>query len=117
MFFPILSAGITTLGAGAFIMLSLFHLGVASNILFIIAAVCFALGPVVFLLYVLSTLSLEFLVSEIDYRYRLSPATAPAAYAPATLYGATEWVPEGLRRERIGPLNRSTGRLRRRQAA
>jgi hypothetical protein len=107
MIVPLIAAGITLLGAGAFIMLSLFHLGAASDPIFFGAAACFLAGPALYLIYVFGQLLVEFATAEFKRSFSVrKAATAPVAAA------IPEWRPEGLRRKPVGPLNRLKGRAR-----
>jgi hypothetical protein len=112
MFAQLFALGLTLLGAAGFSALSLFHLGTAADPLFVGAAICFAFGPLTYLTYVLFTLLIEFLHSEgvVGPRYAvISLASAQAAFPPYRS-AVDVWVPEGLRRTRHGPLERSRGR-------
>ena len=115
MFAQLFALGLTLLGAAGFAALSFLHLGTAADPLFVGAAVCFALGPLTYLTYVLFTLLIEFLHSEgvVGPRYAaISSVSARAAFPPYRP-AVDVWVPEGLRHTRYGPLDRSRGRARR----
>ena len=112
MFVQLFALGLTLLGAAGFSMLSLFHLGTAADPLFVGAAICFALGPLTYLSYVLVTLLIEFLHSEgvVGPRYAVISSVSAQAAFPPYRSAVDVWVPEGLRRTRHGPLTRSGGR-------
>jgi len=109
MVISIFAALLTLAGAGTFVTSSLFYGYFFSDFLFDAGVICFSLGPLIFLAYVLVGLWLEFyVINDVPAAVTVSPAR----YAPETpLYSlGLAGLPEGLRRERKGPLNRGTGR-------
>ena len=111
MFFPIVAAIVFLIGAGGLVLSSLAP--IVGDGFFNFAAACLLAGPLIFFFYVIVGLCLEFI--DANRPAVVSVFTlSPSSYAPA-LPGqfAYEQFPEGLRRERKGPLNRSSGRATR----
>ena len=108
MFFPIVAAIVFLIGVGGLVLSSL--VPIVGDGVFNFAAVCLMAGPLIFFFYVMAGLCLEFIAVN---RPPVVGTFAPvrASYAPASpadlIY---EQLPEGLRRERKGPLNPSSGR-------
>jgi hypothetical protein len=108
MFFPIVAAIVFLVGAGSLVLSSL--TAMLGDGFFNFAAVCLVVGPLIFFFYVFIGLFLEFIDAN---RPPVIGMTAPgtSSYAPASpSHFAYEQFPEGLRRERKGPLNPSSGR-------
>ena len=108
MFIPIVAAIVFLFGAGGLVLSSLAP--IVGDGFFNFAAFCLLAGPLIFFFYVIFGLFLEFVNAG-----RPSAVSAiafgPASYAPASpAEFAYEQLPEGLRRERKGPLNPSSGR-------
>ena len=111
MVISIFAALLTFAGAGAFVLSSLFYDFFFSDFFFNVGAVCFIIGPLIFLAYVVIGLCLEFYIVN-DVPLLNAFTVTPARYAPDAPLHRVELatLPEGLRRERKGPLNRTTGR-------
>ena len=111
MVISIFAALLTFAGAGAFVLSSLFYNFFFSDFFFNVGVVCFIAGPLIFLAYVIIGLCLEFYIVNDVPPYGAITIT-PARYAPEMPLYSLELanLPEGLRRDRKGPLNRSTGR-------
>lgn len=111
--FAFFLAGIVTLvGAAGLVFLSLVRLGPAGDAVFNAASVCLVVGPLIFFSYVIFGLCLEFISGE-QIPAGQAAARARSFDAPSTSASPVAFdlgLPEGLRRERKGPLNRSTGR-------
>ena len=106
MIIPIFAAAITFVGLGGFALSSLLPASAVNDFFFNVAAVCMVAGPVIFLMYVVIGLFVEFIGTE--YKAAVAPAgRAPLHEVPVFFIDP---VPEGLRRMPKGPLNRSTGR-------
>lgn len=106
MFFPIVAAIVFSIGIGGLVIASLAPMG--GDAVFNFAAVCMLAGPLIFFFYVMMGLFLEFVAVN------RPPVVAVASYAPdPPSRFVYEQFPEGLRRERKGPLNRSSGRATR----
>ena len=111
MFFPIVAAIVFLIGAGGLVLSSL--VPILGDGFFNFAAVCLTAGPLIFFFYVIFVLFLEF-VDASRPPVGSTVALVQAAYAPASSGEfAYEQIPEGLRRERKGPLNPSSGRATR----
>jgi hypothetical protein len=109
MFIPIVAAIVTLLGAAGLVLSSLAP--IVGDGFFNFSAICLMAGPLIFFFYVILGLYLEFVAANRPSTVVSTFAVGQAAYAPATLsYFTDEKIPEGLRRERKGPLNPSTGR-------
>jgi hypothetical protein len=114
MFFPIIAAIITLVGAVGFVISSLVngHASAAGGLVFNAAAICTVVGPLIFFSYVIIGLCIEFAITnqkpEVRVAVRGPPLDVPTA--PLSPVAVDEGLPEGLRRERKGPLNPSTGR-------
>jgi len=107
---PIFAALLTFAGAGAFVLSSLFYNFFFSDFFFNLGVVCFIGGPLIFFAYVVIGLCLEFYIVNDVPPYNVI-TTMPARYPSEVLYNLElSSLPEGLRRERKGPLNRRTGR-------
>jgi hypothetical protein len=118
MVIPIIAALVTALGAGGLVLSSLLHASAASDNIFNAASVCLVAGPLIFFAYVIFGLWMEFLdFSKPGQKsgtrivaHTPSPDVVVAVFSQAAYY---DGLPEGLRRERKGPLNPSTGRASR----
>jgi hypothetical protein len=109
MFIPIVAAIVTLLGAAGLVLSSLAP--IVGDGFFNFAAICLMAGPLIFFFYVILGLCLEFVTANRPSTVVSTFAVGQAAYAPATLsYFTDEKIPEGLRRERKGPLNPNSGR-------
>ena len=112
MFFPTIAAAITIIGLVGFVVSSLVYPSTAGDLLFNAAAVCIVAGPLIFLSYVVIGLCIEFV--RVNRKSEVSVAArAPSRDAlevPLSRIGSYVWIPEGLLRERKGPLNPATGR-------
>jgi hypothetical protein len=108
MFFPIVAAIVFLVGAGSLVLSSL--TAMLGDGFFNFAAVCLVVGPLIFFFYVFIGLFLEFIDANRPPVLSMV-APGPSSYAP-TVPGhfSDEQTPEGLRRERKGPLNPSSGR-------
>ena len=108
MFFPIVAAIVFLVGAGSLVLSSLTSM--LGDGFFNFAAVCLVVGPLIFFFYVFIGLFLEFIDANRPPVLSMG-APGPSSYA-ATVPGhfSDEHTPEGLRRERKGPLNPSSGR-------
>jgi hypothetical protein len=113
MFIPIVAAIVFLVGASGLVLSSLAPAIVGDGI-FNFAAVCLVAGPLIFFFYVIVGLWMEFMeanqTSEASIVAFGSPAYAQAAYPSHFVY---DGLPEGLRRERKGPLNPHSGRATR----
>jgi hypothetical protein len=110
MFVLFFATTVTSVGGLALVISSLVRTG--SEFAFNIAAFCLATGPLIFFSYVIVGLCIEFVSADRkpeSVTVRL-PRSFDAAAASAGNVKLGKWVPEGLRRERKGPLNRATGR-------
>ena len=109
MFFPTLAALITSVGVVGLVVSSLAH---SSDFVFNAAAVCPVVGPLIFFFYVVIGLCVEFITTNRKLETRITIfASEPAPLlSQVKVIPFENWIPEGLRRERKGPLNRSTGR-------
>jgi hypothetical protein len=108
MFISIVAAIVTLLGAGGLVLSSLAP--IVGDGFFNFAAACLVAGPLIFFFFVIFGLVLEFIQTS---RPAGVSATAlrQAVYAPASPgHFVYEQIPEGLRRERKGPMNPSSGR-------
>ena len=111
MFVPALAAILTFVGAGGFVLSSLFHPSAASDFIFSAAAICVIAGPLIFFAYVMFGLCIEFINTSLLMPQARRVASGPLRDVPDTpLYAVALSLPEGLRRERKGPLNPSSGR-------
>ena len=112
MFIPIVAAIVFLIGAGGLVLSSLAP--IVGDGFFNFAAVCLMAGPLIFFSYVIFGLFLEFVDANRPSFVSTTTAIVQAAYAPASPGEfASEQIPEGLRRERKGPLNPSSGRAAR----
>jgi hypothetical protein len=103
---------VTLVGAAGFLIISLVHASAGYHFIFLAAAACVLIGPLIFLAYVVIGLCMEF-ASTSQRPVVKAVARRPPSDVAAASYGHAsfdEGVPEGLRRERKGPLNRSSGR-------
>ena len=107
MFISIVAAIVFLVGAGGLVLSSLAP--ILGDGFFNFAAVCLVAGPLIFFFYVIIGLFLEFVGAN---RPPVAiPAVGQAAYAAASLiHFAYDQTPEGLQRERKGPMNPSRGR-------
>jgi len=110
MFFPMLAAIVTLVGVIGFVISSLLHASGAGDFLFNAAAICLVTGPIVFFSYVIIGLYLEF--KSINRKPEVTTVPRPVSSPMPSLGEAKsdQWIPEGLRRERKGPLGRIVGR-------
>ena len=110
MFIPIVAAIVTLLGAAGLVLSSLAPALVGDGI-FNFSAVCLVAGPVMFFCYVMIGLYMEFVETNWPSAVRIVAHTRSpyASEAPPGL-SAYDASPEGLRRERKGPMNPSSGR-------
>jgi len=112
MFFPTIAAAITIIGLVGFVVSSLVYPSTAGDLLFNAAAVCIVAGPLIFFSYVVIGLCIEFVSvnrkSDMSIAARAPPRDA--LEVPLSRIGSYVWIPEGLLRERKGPLNPATGR-------
>ena len=106
MFFPAVAVVITAIGFAGLVLSSLVRVG---DFVFNASAVCLVAGPLIFFSYVVIGLYLEFLSSG----EKLQAPNARPRPLQAAAVAFDEWTPEGLKRERLGPLNRHSGRARR----
>jgi ABC-type multidrug transport system fused ATPase/permease subunit len=107
-FFPTFAAAITALGVGALVVSSLAHASAAGDWFFNVAAICMVAGPLIFFTHVIAGLWLEF--ASINRTFEIRRTIFAQPLAPALWPALDQSIPEGLRRERKGPLNPSTGR-------
>jgi hypothetical protein len=112
MFFPIIAAMVTLVGAVGFVVSSLVSASTAGDLVFNVAATCIIAGPLIFFSYVIIGLCIEFASAGQKPEVRIAVRGPLLAVPPALLSRVAfgEGLPEGLRRERKGPLNPSTGR-------
>jgi len=106
---------VTLVGVVGLVISSLVHASAAGELVFNAAAVCLIVGPLIFLFYVVTGLCMEFIEfasTERKPEVRISArgASLDLPLAPLSHVAFVEGLPEGLRRERKGPLNPSTGR-------
>ena len=109
MFFPMLAAIVTLVGVIGFVISSLLHASGAGNFLFNAAAICITIGPLIFFCYVIIGLCLEFASITGKTEVRIA-AHVPSVNVPVDMSSHLDRMPDGLRRERKGPLSPSTGR-------
>ena len=109
MFFPTLAAIVTLVGVIGFVISSLLHASGAGDFLFNAAAICITIGPLIFFCYVIIGLCLEFASITRKTEVRIA-AHVPPVNVPVGMPSHFDWMPEGMRRERKGPLSPSTGR-------
>lgn len=111
-FFPTLAAAITVLGFVGLVISSLAHAGAAGDFIFNAAAVCMVAGPLIFLTYVVIGLCVEFLAINKKSRFVNAAFALPLARSTSAAndIALDHWIPEGLRRERKGPLDPVSGR-------
>ena len=115
MFFPIIAAMVTLAGGVGLVISSLVHASAAADAVFNAAAICMVVGPLIFFSYVMIGLCIEFASTNQKPEVKTAargPSLAVPAASPAHV-AFDEDLPEGLRRERKGPLNPSTGRASR----
>jgi hypothetical protein len=112
MFFPIIAAMVTLVGAVGLVISSLVSTSGAGDLVFNAAAICIVVGPLIFFSYVMIGLCLEFASTNQKPEVKIAgPVPSPdLLVAPLSYVAFDEPLPEGLRRERKGPLNPSTGR-------
>jgi hypothetical protein len=112
LFFPTIAAAITTIGLVGFVVSSLIYSSTAGDLIFNAAAVCMAAGPLIFFSYVVVGLCIEFV--RVNRKSDVSIAARAPSRDPLEVrlshIASQVWVPEGLLRERKGPLNPATGR-------
>jgi len=109
MFFPMLAAIISSVGVIGFVVSSLAYTTAAGDFIFNAAAVCMVVGPLVFFVYVIIGLCVEFVTTNQKSEVRITPSPARPVVAVSNIV-LEQWIPEGLRRERKGPLNLGIGR-------
>jgi len=112
MLIPIIAAILTLAGAFSLVVSSFVGTGAVGDFFFNAAAICLVAGPVIFFSYVVIGLCMEFI--GIDRKpkvatFRRSPLL-DSSEAPLINVKFDEWIPEGLRRERRGPLGPIYGR-------
>ncbi|HEY6024787.1 MAG TPA: hypothetical protein VIV34_11515 [Pseudolabrys sp.] len=114
MFIPILATAVTLLGAAGLVVSSLVHASWAGDFVFNFAAVCLVAGPLLFFVYVIIGLCIEFVQTSQNPEGRTVARGSLRKVSAEPLVRAAYYdaLPEGLRRERMGPLNPSTGRAR-----
>ncbi len=115
MFFPIIAGIVTLVGVFSLVISSLVHATAAGNLIFNAAAVCLIAGPLTFFFYVIIGLCIEFIEfartdRKPEVRISTRGPSLDVTVAPLSHVAFDERLPEGLRRERKGPLNTSTGR-------
>ena len=108
MFFPAAAVIITAIGLAGLVLSSLVRVG---DFVFNGSAVFLVAGPLIFFSYVVIGLYLEFLST--GQKPQATIARSRPLQASASSVAFDEWVPEGLKRERLGPLNRRSGRAKR----
>ena len=114
MFFPIIAAMVTLAGGVGLVISSLVYASAGADAVFNAAAICMVVGPLIFFSYVMIGLCIEFASTNQKPEAKIAargPSLAVPAASPAHAFD--EDLPEGLRRERKGPLNPSTGRASR----
>jgi hypothetical protein len=111
MFFPIIAAMVTLVGAVGLVISSLVSSSGAGDMVFNAAAICIVVGPLIFFSYVMIGLCLEFAsTNKPEVKIATLVPSPDLLVAPLSYVAFDERLPEGLRRERKGPLNPSTGR-------
>ena len=114
MFIPIVAAIVTVVGAGGIVLSSLAHASAAGDAIFNVASVCLVVGPLIFFAYVIIGLCMEFLSTNRVGAGIVALGSSSGVRAPPLSQAAyDEGLPEGLRRERMGPMNPSNGRAKR----
>ena len=108
MFIAIVAALITLLGGAGLVISSLAPALVGDGI-FNFSAACLVAGPLIFFCYVMIGLYLEFVDTNWPSGVRIVAQT-PYASEPSPGLSPYDAPPEGLRRERKGPMNPSSGR-------
>jgi hypothetical protein len=106
MIIPLFAAAVTFVGAGGFALSSLLPASAVNDFFFNVAAGCLVAGPVIFLVYVVIGLCIEFISTEYK-AAAASTARVPFRDVPAFFIDP---LPEGLRRMPKGPLSRRSGR-------
>ena len=104
-----LAAIISSVGVIGFVVSSLAYTTAAGDFIFNAAAVCMVVGPLVFFVYVIIGLCVEFVTTNQKSEVRITPSPARPV-VPVSNIVLEQWIPEGLRRERKGPLNLGIGR-------
>ena len=110
--FPIVAATLTALGALGLVISSLTHTTAASELIFNGAAICLVTGPLAFFSYVMIGLCIEFAYFERKPQLVTVSRLPPFQSDPVAKPAFDNWMPEGLRRERKGPLGRISGRAK-----
>jgi len=111
MFFSTIAAIITVNGVFGLVASSLVYGSVATDFFFNAAAACTVAGPLIFFIYVVIGLCQEFAnLTQKSESIDLSRVIFEPRLASISPQIVERWIPEGLRRERKGPLNRDTGR-------
>ena len=112
MLIPITAAILTLVGAFSLVVSSLVGTGTVSDFFFSTATFCLIVGPIIFLSYVVIGLCIEFVAVNRKpemVAQRRTPSF-DSADAPPVSTKRDEWIPEGLRRQRRGPLGPIYGR-------
>jgi hypothetical protein len=109
MIISLFAAALTFIGVGGFALSSLLPASAINDFLFNVAAGCMVAGPIIFLVYLVIGLCIEFISTE----YKSAVVTAaryPSSDVPVFFIDP---LPEGLRRMPKGPLSSKTGRAAR----
>ena len=112
MFIAIVAAIVTLVGAAGLVISAFFPM---SDLLFNAAGVFLVGGPLIFFGFVIIGLCIEFASTNRPSEVRVF-ARSPSPYAPVAPpsgFPFDEGLPEGLRRERKGPMNPGSGRATR----
>lgn len=110
MFISIVAVIVTLLGAAGLVLSSLAPAIVGDGI-FNFSAVCLVAGPLIFFSYVMIGLYMEFVDTNWPPEVRIFAHTrSPYASEASPDLLTYDALPEGLRRERKGPMNPSSGR-------
>jgi hypothetical protein len=110
MVIPIVAAIVTLLGAAGLVLSSLAPAIVGDGV-FNFSAVCLVAGPLIFFFYVMIGLYMEFVATNWPPEVRIIGHTRSPYASEASLgLSAYDAPPEGLQRERKGPMNPSSGR-------
>jgi len=103
---------VTAIGFGGFVLSGFVGVNAVSDFIFNLSAVILVAGPLLFLATVVVGLCLD--IASIDPKPAaklVAPGPSPEASTLAVWRAAyADSLPEGLRRERKGPLSRSAGR-------
>ena len=112
MLIPITAAILTLVGAFNLVVSSFVGTGTVGDFFFSTATFCLIVGPIIFLSYVVIGLWIEFVAVNRKpevVAQRRAPSFDSAG-APPVSTKRDEWIPEGLRRQRRGPLSPIYGR-------